>query len=241
MSKDKIIVAEYFYSIQGEGPTMGRPAIFLRLGGCNLFCNGAWRCDTIEVWQKGKAEDIVELAKKISADIVDYNFPTLIVTGGEPLIQQEAVYRLFNNMDVILRKRADRGDKIRPSFIEIETNGTIIPEFSNIVDQWNVSIKLEGSGEDFKKRIKEHAIRYFVNNKKSIFKFVVSSRTDIHEVGIISNVYDISNERIWLMPACNSREELIKRSPELSEICKENGYNFSPRLQLLIWDKTVGV
>lgn len=233
MSKDKIIVAEYFYSIQGEGPTMGRPAIFLRLGGCNLFCNGAWRCDTIEVWQKGVAESIKHLAEKISVDLLEYNSPILIITGGEPLIQQEALIELLGQVD----------GNLNLSTVEIETNGTIIPniELDRFVDQYNVSIKLEGSGEDFKKRIKPETIKWFTENEKSIFKFVVSGAEDLREVKQISEVYDISKDRIWLMPACDSREELIKKSPELSEVCKDHGFNFSPRLQLLIWDKTVGV
>lgn len=232
MSKDKIIVAEYFYSIQGEGPTMGRPAIFLRLGGCNLFCNGAWRCDTIEVWQKGKAESIVELAEKISSDLRINCSPSLIITGGEPLIQQRQLIDLLDTIGFL-----------RLGKTEIETNGTIIPHFrlEHYTDQFNVSIKLEGSGEDFKKRINPGAIKWFKESHKSIFKFVVSSLADLKEVEDIRKVYQIQKKKIWLMPACNSRKELIKRSHELSEICKHEGYNFSPRLQLLIWDKTVGV
>ena len=62
-----LIVSEYFYSIQGEGKTMGVPSVFIRLTACNLMCGGrgtekdfklhngaTWRCDSIEVWRKGK-------------------------------------------------------------------------------------------------------------------------------------------------------------------------------------------
>ena len=40
MSKKDLAVSEDFYSVQGEGPTMGAPAVFLRLKGCNLTCGG---------------------------------------------------------------------------------------------------------------------------------------------------------------------------------------------------------
>ena len=81
MKKDqKIAVSEFFYSLQGEGRTMGIPAVFLRLTGCNLMCGGygvekdgilrdgaTWVCDTIAVWIKGTTytfEDLTELMKQ---------------------------------------------------------------------------------------------------------------------------------------------------------------------------------
>ena len=58
-----LLVSEVFYSLQGEGSTMGIPAVFLRLSGCNLLCDGAWRCDTIEVWQKGHKTEFEDVYK----------------------------------------------------------------------------------------------------------------------------------------------------------------------------------
>ena len=67
----KLAISEVFYSIQGEGKTVGIPSVFVRLGGCNLMCggmgtqfdgelhNGAeFRCDTIEVWMKATSIEI---------------------------------------------------------------------------------------------------------------------------------------------------------------------------------------
>ena len=70
----RLPVSEVFYSIQGEGQTMGVPAVFLRLGGCNILCQSKnWVCDTIEVWRKSKStafEDILsdEYIKRIVED-----------------------------------------------------------------------------------------------------------------------------------------------------------------------------
>ncbi len=36
----KLIISEMFYSLQGEGSSVGRPAVFLRLAACNLECPG---------------------------------------------------------------------------------------------------------------------------------------------------------------------------------------------------------
>lgn len=72
---------EIFYSIQGEGFYSGKPAIFVRLGGCDVGC--VW-CDVKESWNE---EDhpfltIDEILKELS----QYPCQTLIITGGEPLM-----------------------------------------------------------------------------------------------------------------------------------------------------------
>lgn len=74
-------VMEYFYSIQGEGYFQGRPAFFIRLGGCDVGC--VW-CDVKESWDAGAhpkmmIEDLVTEVKKTKTDFV-------VVTGGEPLM-----------------------------------------------------------------------------------------------------------------------------------------------------------
>lgn len=77
-------VAEVFYTIQGEGPFSGMPAVFVRLTGCPLRCHF---CDT--VWDDDNdprralpdlVKEIVELAKPMQRKLV-------VITGGEPLRQ----------------------------------------------------------------------------------------------------------------------------------------------------------
>lgn len=80
MTKQEIAISEDFYSIQGEGITMGMPSLFVRLGGCNLLCGGAgtqkdkmlhngatWRCDSIEEWQEACGNDISEAGALVKA------------------------------------------------------------------------------------------------------------------------------------------------------------------------------
>ena len=71
-------IVEIFYSLQGEGANVGKPAIFIRLAGCNLNC---WFCDTN--WQNGIEMSVEEILQKIE------KFPTkmIIWTGGEPTLQ----------------------------------------------------------------------------------------------------------------------------------------------------------
>ena len=81
--------AEVFHSIQGEGVSIGVPSVFLRLATCNLSCR--W-CDTKYTWDWANFNyntevvelDTAELRHKIQA----FQCPHVVVTGGEPLLQQ---------------------------------------------------------------------------------------------------------------------------------------------------------
>ncbi len=76
---EKLPLVEDFYSIQGEGFHAGKPAYFVRLGGCDIGCN--W-CDTKFAWDRElhplvDVETIVEKAASCPSRSV-------VVTGGEP-------------------------------------------------------------------------------------------------------------------------------------------------------------
>lgn len=223
-----IPISEIFYSIQGEGKTAGVPALFLRLAGCNINC--IW-CDTREVWMRGKPlkkEVVINLIKEKS----DKNIH-LIITGGEPLIYNDFINRLV--YEVL--------DNFR--MIEIETSATRKP-YGFISEEnkvfFNTSPKLKNSMVDEKTRINPNAINFFLNSKRAIFKFVIRNEKDVIEmIETYKEPFNIPNELIYLMPLSNSREEFIKRSLIVVELCKKYKFNFSPRLQLVIWDKTTGV
>lgn len=240
---DKIAISEIFYSIQGEGKTMGSRSVFVRLGGCNLMCGGqgtqfdqdlhngaTWRCDTIEVWMKAQS---VEIYQALNDEMIEHlkNGAHLIITGGEPLMQQKAIHEL------IRLARFKAGRKI---FVEIETNGTIMPsEFLiSLVDQWNVSPKLANSGNERAIRINEKALNFFNANDQAFFKFVVSgSGSEIPEIQDLG----LKSDKIWLMPQGESRSAIDQIGFQVAELCKNNGYNYSHRLHLSLWDQKTGV
>src|SRR5450432_1912642 len=109
-------VSEIFESLQGEGASVGAPTVFVRLAQCNLHCT--W-CDTKYTWdfEHYRYEDEVhEQSVDAVAQIVNASTTRrLVLTGGEPLLQQRALQALW-------------GALASDIAVEVETNGTIAPD-----------------------------------------------------------------------------------------------------------------
>ena len=241
MQKEKILipVSETFYSIQGEGQTMGVPAVFLRLGGCNLWCESScWRCDTIEVWTKSVAKPLEECLppEDLMWLTLEGNNAHLVITGGEPLLHQEKVVKLIQYLNEVCKKKI---------VVEIETNGTILPskELLELVSYWNCSPKLSTSGEKntFEKRVNVDVLKLLSQqNEKTIFKFVVSEISETEEIKKDFLPHVLSSQ-IVLMPAGSTQEELNKTRQRVMAMCKLLSVRYSDRLHIVGWDKKTGV
>jgi 7-carboxy-7-deazaguanine synthase len=106
VSGSKLSVFKIFKTIQGEGPYAGRPAVFIRLGGCNLQCPF---CDTDYT-----SSTVIMTPKDIVATAILYargDYPLVVITGGEPFRQ---------DMSTLVEMLHARG-----FLIQIETNGTL--------------------------------------------------------------------------------------------------------------------
>ena len=232
--ENSLVVSECFYSIQGEGKTMGIPAVFLRLAGCNLLCKSeSWICDSIEVWQQGSK---IAFPDVLSNEKINHlrDGAHLVITGGEPLLHQKSL--------ILFIEQLDQRFPDNPFFIEIETNGTIIPlrEMLSRVDQWNCSPKLKNSGEPYNKRFKDLALMHLNGEKSTIFKFVIQEENDL--VDLFQEFGNkVDNDKIWLMPAGCSRKELDQTRELVAEACKVYGFRYSELLHIVIWDKKTGV
>lgn len=233
-NRNFLMVAEKFYSIQGEGRTTGIPAVFLRLTGCNILCQSEnWICDTIEVWKKG---DKTPFERVIEGELFEklQDGAHLVITGGEPLLHQAKLVEFL--------KWFKDGFGWLP-VIEIETNGTIEPNsyLQGVVNFWNVSPKLSNSGEKFEKRFKPNVIKLFNTLRTDVmFKFVISTIDD-HEDLRTSYLPLINKNKVWLMPAGQNREELNKSRAATVLLCKRFAYCYSDRLHIVIWNQKTGV
>src|SRR3989338_8409922 len=83
-----MILNEVFYSIQGEGLNAGVPAIFVRFGNCNLKCS--W-CDTKYTWHPDFRDNYEENLPELFKNIKKYQCKHIVITGGEPMLQQDAI------------------------------------------------------------------------------------------------------------------------------------------------------
>jgi 7-carboxy-7-deazaguanine synthase len=216
-------IAETFFSIQGEGATAGLPAIFVRLQGCSVGC--AW-CDTKYSWDPTAGRAVTLDA--ILEEIASYPCHRVVITGGEPLEST-----LFVPLAAALAEEGFR--------IEVETSGTLPPPPEAGADiQWNVSVKLGGSGVSEARRVNPEAIRAFLA-REAWWKFVVTEASEVVEVLRLAERFALPRERILLQPECRRAEEFMARAPWVAEACKAHGFRFSPRLHVLLWGARRGV
>lgn len=105
-----LVVVNVFYTIQGEGPYTGQPAVFVRLAGCNLRCP---QCDTnyTNGAQRYSVEALVKRVRDAHTDGPGPARVMVVLTGGEPFRQ---------NCGPFARALLNRGYRI----IQVETNGT---------------------------------------------------------------------------------------------------------------------
>lgn len=140
-------VQEVFATIQGEGPLAGRPAVFVRLGGCNLRC---WWCDT-DFESNRWRPTLAQLAAVIDESHAQLQSNLIVLTGGEPLRQ---------NIIPLLRYLLVE----RQFEVQIETAGTLwLPELAELCAHYPATLSIVCSPKTGK--IQRHLIPYITSWK----------------------------------------------------------------------------
>ncbi len=203
-------IQEIFPTLQGEGPYAGHPAVFIRLGGCNLACKF---CDTeFESYQNFSLQKIIEevlrMAKNDEEKIVR---KLVVITGGEPM--RQPIERLC-------------GELIKLGFlIQIETNGTLFRELPNAV-RIICSPKVTNG--------KYHAIRPDLLSRINAFKFIISKTSKDY-----SNISEVGQSKsqipVYIQPMDEYDETKNGANLEYAiELCQKHGYLLSLQIHKVL-------
>ncbi|MGD0786079.1 MAG: 7-carboxy-7-deazaguanine synthase QueE [Sedimentisphaerales bacterium] len=220
MQNAEIKISEIFYSIQGEGLLAGRPAVFIRLAGCPLrckFCDTSYALDS----SAGKKMTIAEIKKQVKKYKPEY----IVITGGEPIISP--------NLSQLCKA-------LKNYHITIETSGIkFLPGLK--CDLMSISPKLSNAYRakaDKKRYLKIDQLKKLIKEYDYQLKFVVEKEKDIAEVKqIIREMKTVDRSKILLMPQAKNLSQYLNRSPLVARLCKETGFTFSLRLQLVFGEK----
>ncbi len=215
-----------FFSLQGEGATIGRPSVFIRLMGCSVGC--VW-CDTKYSWAGPPLEE------KTLSEILDFceehEGAQVVVTGGEPLESPQ-----FSVLIESLHRAGLR--------VEVETAGHIPPPEDALkrVNQWNVSPKLQSAQISEEKQPK--TLDWLRQAKEPYLKFVVHRTDELDEIEVVLEKYglgDFPRSRIIISPGGKTREQMEHRLFALAEASMNRGFRFTPRLHVMLWGDKRGV
>lgn len=210
-------VAEKFTSINGEGRKAGRPAVFIRLAGCNLRCS---YCDTM--WANGDNTPFEIMTEDMIAEyIISTGIKCVTLTGGEPLKAPD-VRTLLERLS---RENIE---------VEIETNGSAdISVCEGISPRPSVTLdyKLPSSGMEMHMLMENYA--HLTGN--DTVKFVSGSREDLERALEIIEKYGLVGKcAVYISPVFGSIEpsEIVDFMLEH----KMNGVNLQLQLHKFIWD-----
>jgi 7-carboxy-7-deazaguanine synthase len=225
-------ISEIFYSIQGEGMLTGMPSVFVRTSGCNLRC--VW-CDTPYTSWSPEGSDVA--VAEILEAVRQYPAKHAVVTGGEPMIAPgiveltEAIRRLGLH-------------------ITVETAGTVFQPVA--CDLMSISPKLENStprereggkwaAQHERLRYQPEVLKQLMSEYQYQLKFVVASPEDMGEIAKMLEEIQADRSRVVLMAEGTTSDVIHERAAWLAEICKREGFRYSPRLHIDLWGNRRGV
>ena len=239
-------IVEVYTAVQSEGSRQGYPTIVIRTTGCTHRCyfgEGGW-CDS---WytsihpEKGKYT-FNDIIKKYDENP---HIKEMMLTGGSPTMHPKLVNELTHFAN-------ERG-----IFITIETEGShflatdypinllsISPKFSNSIPIIGV-LTPQGAVTDQKMIDRHNKFRVHKENiKKSIeyhsdyhIKPVLDKDfTILDEVEEFIKDLEIPNEKVWAMPAGDTREALFQSYPKVMDFVRDRGWRFTGRAHIMAFN-----
>jgi 7-carboxy-7-deazaguanine synthase len=171
-------VCEIFSSIQGESSFAGIPCTFIRLTGCNLRCS---YCDTPYAYYEGQELTVDEIIRKVQRTGINL----VEITGGEPLLQNEA--------HLLIKRLIDEGYKVL-----VETNGS--QDIKQIDKKAIVILDIKTPGSGTSKEMDFSNLDYIKSSDE--IKFVITNREDYEWSKDIIQKYKLMERcKLLLSPA----------------------------------------
>lgn len=244
MIMKQLAVNEYYGPVfQGEGPSLGTPCMFLRTVNCGLHCS--W-CDTPFSWRFNdhwphdsgivydrKAETHMWEPEAMGQQLLEQmgqSIPLLVISGGEPMLQQEALGPVL----AMMQKAGKR--------VEFETAGVIAPLESTLQSnvRFNVSPKLENSGNSKKLRYRPDALNALMSSRQvQAWKFVVVEMSDLDEIDEIVNEHLLAP--VYVMPEGVSADAVNAHAQAVAQAVIARGWYLTTRLHVLLYGNARGV
>ncbi len=201
----RLEVKAIFATLQGEGLYTGWPAVFVRLGGCNLACNF---CDTdFEDYHTMPLAQIVAEVKNLAQD----KRSLVVITGGEPLRQ---------NIALLCEALIASGFKV-----QIETNGTLYRELPKEVD---IVCSPKSSGQSY------FPVREDLLPRVNAFKFIISAhREDYNHVSEVGQTRYATPVYVQPMDEQDAAKNAENQALAL-QLAMEHGYRLSLQTHKLL-------
>ena len=239
-------IVEIYTAVQSEGSRQGYPTVVIRTTGCTHRCyfgEGGW-CDS---WytsihpEKGKYtfNDIIKMYDE------NPHISEMMLTGGSPTMHKKLVNELThlaNERDIFVTIE-NEGSHFLPTDYPIDLL-SISPKFSNSIPIIGVETP-DGNIVD-EKMIKQH--NKFRLNVDAITKSIEYHK-DYHIKPVMDKDFRIYGEflklqsqvgfpddKVWMMPAGDTREALFETYPVVMDFCRDKGYRFTGRAHIMAFN-----
>ena len=215
-------ISEVFRSLQGEGPSAGTPAHFVRLQGCSVGCH--W-CDTKYSWESAGGREVAAEGIWAEAEALG-GAPMVVITGGEPLEHA--------GLGPLIEQALARWSRV-----EVETSGIAPPPLTHGRLFYNVSPKLPSATPRWTDCWE--SMRAWRAEPNATFKIVVGDPPDPDDALRLIAEHGLPASRVMLMPEGLTDERVRAHAAPLAELCRQHGFRLSPRLHLWLWGAKRGV
>lgn len=164
---------------------------------------------------------------EVAARLSTCNERMLVITGGEPMLQQKALRQLTRLLHA------------EGWFTEVETAGTVVPETVELARHFNVSPKLSNSGNALGRRYVPAALDVLNCAPSRAFKFVITRESDLEEVDELVSRHGLSP--IYIMPEGITPDDIKNTSVQIAPAVIGRGYKLTTRLHVAIYGTRRGV